>query len=96
MHRTVVWYAGLVCAAAGLTGPVATAAYTSFTAHMAGHLLLGMLAPLLLVLGAPVTLALRAVPVAHARSLTHLLRTPVVRAITYPAVAGVLNAGGRA
>ena len=44
------WYAGLGCAGAGLIGPVATAAHTSFAAHMAGHLLLGMIAPLLLVL----------------------------------------------
>lgn len=92
--RTVVWYAGLACAAAGLTGPVATAAHTSFTAHMAAHLLVGMVAPLLLVLGAPVTLILRALPVAAARALTSLLRTLVVRVVTHPVVAGVLNAGG--
>lgn len=45
--RTVAWYAGLVCAGAGLVGPVASAAHTSFTAHMVGHLFLGMIAPLL-------------------------------------------------
>lgn len=92
--RTVAWYVGLVCAGAGLVGPVASAAHTSFTAHMLGHLLLGMLAPLLLVLGAPVTLILRALPVTGARSLTRLLRTPLVRVITHPMVAAVLNAGG--
>jgi len=92
--RTVAWYAGLVCAGAGLVGPVASAAHTSFTAHMVGHLFLGMIAPLLLVLGAPVTLILRALPVAGARSLTRLLRTPLVRVITHPVVAAALNAGG--
>ena len=51
-------------------GPVATAAHSTFAAHMAGHLLRGMAAPLVLVLGAPVTLALRALPVAEARTLT--------------------------
>lgn len=94
LNRTVAWYTGLFCAGAGSIGPVATAAQTSFTAHMAGHLLLGMLAPLLLVRGAPVTLALRALPVAHARSLTRLLRNPVVRVVTHPVAAAVLNAGG--
>ena len=57
-------------------------ARAGFTAHMAGHLLLGMAAPLLLVLAAPVTLALRALPVARARALSRLLRTPPVRAVT--------------
>ena len=94
VHRTVAWCAGVACAGAALIGPVARAAHTSFTAHMAGHLLLGMLAPLLLVLGAPVTLALRALPVSRARSVTRLLRTPVVRVITHPVVAGALTAGG--
>jgi len=93
-YRGVAWYAGLICAGAGLVGPVAAAARAGFTAHMAGHLLLGMLAPLLLVLGAPLTLALRALPVAQARSLARLLRTAPVRVVTHPVVAAVLNAGG--
>jgi putative membrane protein len=93
-HRTVFWYAGLGCVGAGLIGPIATAAHTSFTAHMAGHLLLGMIAPLLLVLAAPVTLVLRALPVTAARSLTGALRNPIVRVVTHPVTAAVLNAGG--
>ncbi|WP_298591061.1 cytochrome c oxidase assembly protein [uncultured Kocuria sp.] len=93
-HRTVLWHAGLLCAAAALAGPLAEAARTGFTAHMAGHLLLGMAAPLLLVLAAPVTLALRALPAARARTVSRLLRTPPVRALTHPVVAGLLNAGG--
>ncbi len=93
LGRALCWFAGIVCAALAL-GPIARAAHESFTAHMVGHLLLGMLAPLLLVLGAPVTLALRALPVDDARALSRLLRSPVVRWVTHPIVAGVLNAGG--
>ena len=93
-RRTALWYAGLLCAGAALLGPVAEAARASFTAHMLGHVLLGMLAPLLLVLGAPVTLALRALPPARARTLTRLLRQPAVRTVTHPVVAAALNAGG--
>ena len=77
--RTIMWYLGLACAGAGLVGPIASAAHTSFTVHMIGHLLLGMLAPLLMVLAAPITLALRALPVTAARRLTRVLRTPWVR-----------------
>lgn len=94
VHRTVLWAAGLACAGAALVGPLAEASRTGFAAHMAGHVLLGMAAPLLLVLAAPVTLALRALPVARARLLARALRTPPVRVVTHPVVAGVLNAGG--
>jgi putative membrane protein len=92
--RTASWFAGLACAAAAVTGPLATAAHHNFTAHMAGHLLLGMAAPLLLVLAAPVTLALRALPTRHARMLSHLLRSRPARLLTHPVTAAILNAGG--
>lgn len=92
--RTLAWYAGLLCAVAGLAGPVATAAHSSFTAHMLGHMLLGMLAPLLLVLARPITLALRALPVRQARAVTRLLRSGPIRVLTHPFVAAILNAGG--
>lgn len=94
LHRTLFWYAGLACVGAALVGPIAAAAHASFTGHMVGHLLLGMIGPLLLVRAAPVTLALRALPTARARSLSALLRTPWVRFVTHPVVAAVLNAGG--
>jgi putative membrane protein len=86
--RTAAWYAGLAAATAGLlpTG--------DFTAHAAGHLLLGMVAPLLLVLAAPVTLALRALPASRARLLGRALRSAPARVLTHPAVAGVLDVGG--
>lgn len=93
-HRSVSWYLGLACAAAGVLGPVAEAAHTSFSAHMLGHLLLGMAAPLLLVLGAPVTLMLRVLPVPAARRVSWLLRSPWVRLVSDPVVAATLNAGG--
>lgn len=93
-RRTLSWYAGLACAGVALLGPVATAAHARFTAHMLGHLLLGMTAPLLLVLAAPVTLALLALPMTAARSLTGLLRRRSVRFVAHPVAAAVLNAGG--
>lgn len=93
-HRTALFAAGLLCVAAALVGPLAEAARSSFTAHMAGHLLLGMLGPLLLVLGAPVTLALRALPVGGARALSRVLRSPLVRGVAHPVVAAVLAGGG--
>ena len=63
LPRTAAWVAGLACLSAAWLGPLASAARADFTAHMAVHLLLGMIGPLLLVTAAPVTLALRALPV---------------------------------
>ncbi|MEC5181913.1 cytochrome c oxidase assembly factor CtaG [Arthrobacter sp. CG_A4] len=59
VRRTLFWLTGVTAAAAAVAGPVAEAAHTDFTAHMAGHLLIGMAAPLLLVCAAPVSLVLR-------------------------------------
>ncbi len=91
--RTASWLAGLGCAAAALTGPLATA-HGDLRAHMAGHLLAGMAAPVLLVLAAPVTLALRALPLPAARRLARGLRSRPLRLLTDPFVATALNVVG--
>ena len=92
--RAAMFYLGLAGAGVALMGPVARAGHESFTMHMVGHVLLGMAAPLLLVLSAPIGVALRGLPVRHARGLSRVLRRPLVRVVTHPVVAGVLNAGG--
>jgi putative membrane protein len=61
---------------------------------MVVHLLLGMVAPLLLTLAAPITVLLRALPVPRARQVSHLLSTRPVRVLTEPVVAALLNVGG--
>lgn len=60
---------------------------------MIQHLLLGMLAPLGLVLGAPATLLLRSVSVPTARRISAVLRHGVVRRITHPITALALDVG---
>jgi putative membrane protein len=92
--RTAAWCAGLAAAAAATLGPLAAVAHHDFVAHTAGHLLLGMLAPLLLMLGRPVTVLLRALPVAPARRLSRILGATPARLLTHPFTAAVLNAGG--
>ncbi|WP_100205690.1 cytochrome c oxidase assembly protein [Kocuria rhizophila] len=92
--RPVSFLAGLACVGAGLVGPVAQAGHASFTMHMVGHLLVGMIGPLLLVLGAPVRVLLRGLPTAGARRVTRVLRFPWIRFVMHPAVAAVLNVGG--
>lgn len=92
--RTTVWIAGLTSVGVGWAGPLAEAARHDFTAHMATHLLVGMIGPLLLVLAAPVTLALRTLPTAGARTVSAVLRSPPARVVTHPVAAAVLNGGG--
>lgn len=93
-RRTLCWYAGLCVAGAALIGPLPVAAHANFVSHMLGHLLLGMLAPILLVLGGPVTLALRALPVERSRQMVRLLGRPPFAVVAHPAIAAVLNVGG--
>lgn len=92
--RVFAWLGGGLAAGAAVAGPWAERAHHDFTAHMVGHVLLGMLGPLLLVLAAPVTLALRVLPLRTARFLARLLSSPPVRVLTHPFVAAVLNVGG--
>jgi putative membrane protein len=94
--RTLCWYAGIIVAGVALLGPIADKAHMDLAWHMAGHVLLGMLAPILLVLGAPVTLLLRALPVAHARAAVRALASPPLRLLTHPIPASLLNIGGMA
>ncbi|WP_245528897.1 bifunctional copper resistance protein CopD/cytochrome c oxidase assembly protein [Beutenbergia cavernae] len=60
--RTVSWLAGLVLFAWVTNGGAAVYGHILFSAHMVQHMMLVMVVPIFLVLGAPVTLALRALP----------------------------------
>ncbi|MEV4489277.1 cytochrome c oxidase assembly protein [Micromonospora coxensis] len=62
--------------------------------HMWRHLLIGMLAPLGLVLGAPGTLLLRAVSRRRGRALVRLLRHPALGVLAHPVTGLLLTAGG--
>jgi putative membrane protein len=67
-----------------------------FPSHVRQHLIVGMLAPTALVMGAPVTLLLRGLPSAAARRLARILHLPVVRLLTHPVTALVLSSGSLA
>lgn len=60
--RTIPWLVGLVVLTYITSGPPAVYGRVLFSAHMVDHMALTMVAPIFLVLGAPVTLALRALP----------------------------------
>jgi putative copper resistance protein D len=60
--RTVSWYLGLAAVGYATMGGVGVWSHVLFSTHMLSHMILSMLAPVLLVLGAPIPLALRALP----------------------------------
>jgi putative membrane protein len=65
-----------------------------FGGHMLQHLVLAMVAPLALVLAAPVTLLLRQLPHRHGRRLGGLLHTRGLRVLAHPVTGLLLSAGG--
>lgn len=69
-------------------------AHHELKGHMVQHLLIGMLAPLGLVLGAPMTLALRTLPADLAKRVVSLLHSRPVQIVSHPVSALMLNIGG--
>ena len=60
--RTVAFATGIAAIDLATSGGLGVYALFSFEYHMISHMILGMLAPIGLVLGAPITLALRTLP----------------------------------
>jgi putative membrane protein len=89
--RGAAFQTGAAVLIVGLVLPV-----HDFAGHALQHLLVAMVAPLALVLGAPVTLLLRTLPVRTARRLTRLLRSRPARAVSHPVAALLLTTGGLA
>jgi putative copper resistance protein D len=57
---------------------------TLLSVHMLQHMVLSMVSPIFLALGAPVTLALRTMPVPGRRALVAVLHSPVAKVLTFP------------
>lgn len=81
---------GLGTAVLATQSALATYDTTLLSVHMAQHMLLGMVVPLFLALGAPVTLALRTLPKPARGWLLALLHSRLARVLTFPLVGGVL------
>ena len=91
---SAAYFLGLGAIALALLSPIDAYADASLWVHMCQHLLLTVVAPPLLALGAPITLALRTSPVRfRMRVLVPLLRSRLVEHVTRPVVGWVLFAG---
>lgn len=100
MARTVSWCAGMAVVGWATFGGLGEYSHVMFSAHMAAHMVLSMIAPILLVLGAPMTLALRTLPgprrageVGPRALLLSFLHSRWSRLVTHPLVAPVLFTG---
>lgn len=91
--RTVAFAAGLGALVVATQSGLARYDTVLFSAHVVQHLLLGMVGPFLLVLGAPVTLALRSSGRASRRWIVRVLRHPAIGALTHPVPAGAVFGG---
>jgi putative copper resistance protein D len=100
LGRTVAWFSGLAVVWWAGVGGLSAYSHVLFSAHMGSHMALGMVAPILLVLGAPITLALRTLPgprqpgeVSPRGLLLSLLHSRFVRFMTFPVVGPALFVG---
>ncbi|MFC4015850.1 cytochrome c oxidase assembly protein [Nonomuraea purpurea] len=101
LGRSIAWAAGIVLIVVLTQSGIATYAPVLFSMHMIQHMGLAMLAPIFLVLGAPVTLALRALKPAARRGdrgprewITAVLHSRFAEIVSHPAVAMVIFISG--
>ena len=94
--RTASFLGGSALLAAALVPQLSPFPGGSFAGHMYQHLLIGMYAPLGLVLGAPVTLLLRSLSRRHGRFIGRALRSAPLGILAHPLAGLVLNLGGLA
>ena len=85
--RTLAFLTGLGVVVFATCGSIAVYDQVLFTAHMAGHLALVMLAPALLVAGRPLRLAMTVAPPARRARLERIANGRVVSLLTAPPVA---------
>jgi len=98
--RTAAWLAGCLTLLLATSSGLGRYAAAMFSLHMASHMLISMLVPALLVLGAPLTLLAAVAPQTGPGALPGLrdwlgtLRAaPLARALTHPVVTLALFAG---
>jgi putative copper export protein len=98
--RVVAWLGGWAIVVVATSSGIGVYSPGTFSLHMVTHMALNMFAPVLLVLGGPVTLALRALSAgAHgdvpgAREwVASLLHAPVTRFLSHPVTAAILFVG---
>jgi putative membrane protein len=89
-RRTVAFLSGLAIILIATESGLAAYDRVLFSLHVVQHVLLGMVAPLLIVLGAPVTLALQACSRPTQQKILRVLHSAPARVFTHPLTAWAL------
>lgn len=92
--RIASFATGMALLVTAMSPPISHWGHHDLRGHMVQHLLLGMFAPLGLVLGAPGTLLLRSITVAAARGIVVFLGIWPIRLLIHPVTAALLDIGG--
>ncbi|MEZ5087704.1 MAG: cytochrome c oxidase assembly protein [Tessaracoccus sp.] len=93
VHRTVLFMVGLAVLAIGMFSAVGVYDTVLFWIHMVQHMLFSMIAPPFLVGGAPVTLALRTLPVKPRQWLLAVLHSMFAKVILFPPLTTAIMVG---
>lgn len=94
LRRTLNFISGLGLLGLAISPAMMEFGHQDFRGHMVQHLFVGMLAPLGLVMGAPVTLALKTLPKNLSRKITGIFRNALFHYLGHPVTALILNIGG--
>jgi len=84
LGRTAAFLCAMMAAAMATVSGLGTYDDTLLSVHMAQHMILSMLVPLAMALGAPVTLALRTLPRTPRRWLLTALHSRAARVLSFP------------
>lgn len=91
-RRIVAWFVGLAIAVLGVSSSLGVYDRVLFQVPAIQHMVLQMIAPVGLVMGAPTSLALRTLPRTWRRRLLAVLHSRWVRLVSHPAMAFALFA----
>ncbi|MFM9376441.1 cytochrome c oxidase assembly protein [Gordonia sp. VNK21] len=98
--RTIAWLLGCATLLIATSSGLGRYSPAVFSVHMMGHMMLSMLVPVLMVLGGPITLALRTIPPAGRGAppgprewILDIIHSKYSRFITHPAIAVTLFVG---
>jgi putative copper resistance protein D len=93
LGRTIAFFVGVGFADYATSGGIGIYSTYAFSYHMIAHMLIGMISPIGFVLSAPITLALRTLPIGRTKtergirgSLISLIHAKVMRLYTNPVV----------
>jgi putative membrane protein len=92
--RSLSFISGCVLVGIAVLPSLMQWAHHDMRGHMVQHLLIGMFAPIFLVLGAPISLTLKVLPVRTARVLSSFLKSSLFYYLTHPIIALLFNIGG--